>query len=259
MWFRPVLAGPTGIAEDIEMIFPLRIMAPAFVAATGATKRSEGAQIDHSLPDFFGPASKSAPKAEQPAAVVEEPAVAVLPPTPSAEESAGLSPAPVGDVPLFKLVREDPVPVVVEAAPAAPVAEPGPAAHIAPPAPVAQASPAVESASSPADVVARACELPGVSGAVVALEEGLVVAQKLPTGLSADTFAAFMPQIFGRLEKYTAEMQLGAATGITIETADGPCHIARLGKIYFGTVGRAGEKLPDALCDLTRQLAAHIS
>jgi predicted regulator of Ras-like GTPase activity (Roadblock/LC7/MglB family) len=94
---------------------------------------------------------------------------------------------------------------------------------------------------------------------VVALEEGLVVAQKLPPGLSADTFAAFMPQIFGRLEKYTVEMQLGAATGITIETAHGPCHIARVGKIYFGTVGRAGERLPDALCNLTGQLAAHSS
>ena len=68
-----------------------------------------------------------------------------------------------------------------------------------------------------------------------------------------------MPQIFGRLEKYTTEMQLGDATGITIETANGPCHFARLGKVYFGAIGRAGEKLPDSLGHLSKQLAAHSS
>ena len=94
---------------------------------------------------------------------------------------------------------------------------------------------------------------------MVALEEGLVIAQKLPAGFSADTFAAFMPQIFGRLEKYTAEMQLGAATEITIQSEHGPCHIARRGKLYFGTLGRPGEKLPDSLGNLANQLAAHNS
>jgi predicted regulator of Ras-like GTPase activity (Roadblock/LC7/MglB family) len=91
---------------------------------------------------------------------------------------------------------------------------------------------------------------------VVALEEGLVVAQKLPDGFSADTFAAFMPQIFGRLEKYTTEMQLGTASEITIHSEHGPCHIARSGKIYFGTLGRPGERLPESLANLTAQLAA---
>jgi predicted regulator of Ras-like GTPase activity (Roadblock/LC7/MglB family) len=94
---------------------------------------------------------------------------------------------------------------------------------------------------------------------VVALEEGLVIAQKLPPGFSADTFAAFMPQIFGRLEKYTSEMQLGAAMEITIQSEHGPCHIARRGKLYFGTLGRAGVRLPESLTDLAAQLAAHNS
>ena len=255
MWLRPTLSASTAIAEDFELIFPLRIVAPAFVAATGATKRREAAEIDHSLPDFFGPASKSAPQVEQPAVPVED----VLPPMPPAEDSVRLSPAPAGGTPLFKLVREEPVPIVEEVVPAVPAADAEPGVPAVPLESVAQASPPVESASSPADVVARACELPGVAGALVALEEGLVVAQKLPPGFSAETFAAFMPQIFGRLEKYTAEMQLGAATGITIETAHGPCHITRLGKIYFGTVGHAGEKLPDSLSNLTKQLAAHSS
>jgi predicted regulator of Ras-like GTPase activity (Roadblock/LC7/MglB family) len=241
MWMQPGLTGSTAIPDDFELVFPLKIMAPAFVAATGATKRREAAEIDHSLPDFFGPAGGLKPKTSPPPVIVPaaEVAAPVIPPAMPVAEAA---PEPETPVLAFKLVREEPTPIVKEAPVAPPVAVP-----------------AAETASSPAEVVARACELPGVAGAVVAIEEGLVIAQKLPPGFSADTFAAFMPQIFGRLEKYTTEMQLGAATGITIESAHGPCRIVRLGKIYFGTVGRAGEKLPDSLGNLSKQLAAHNS
>ena len=255
MWLRPVLSAPTAIPEDFELVFPLRIMAPAFVAATGATKRREAAEIDHSLPDFFGPSAGQPAKPAAPTPVVgPKPVIApaselgapvVLPPA----EIAPPVPEPAAAPLAFTLVREEPTPVE-EAAPATvltlPVAEPLTAPH-------------AETASSPAEIVARACELPGVAGAVVGLEEGLAIAQSLPPGFSADTFAAFMPQIFGRLEKYTTEMQLGAAMEITIQSEHGPCHIARRGKIYFGTLGRPGEKLPDSLGNLANQLAAHNS
>ena len=255
MWLRPALTGPTAIADDFELIFPLRIMAPAFVAATGATKRREAAEIDHSLPDFFGPSAGQPAKPAAPTPVVgptpviapasELAAPVVLPPA----EIAPPVPEPAAAPLAFTLVREEPTPVE-EAAPATvltlPVAEPLTAPH-------------AETAASPAEIVARACGLPGVAGAVVGLEEGLAIAQSLPPGFSADTFAAFMPQIFGRLEKYTAEMQLGAAMEITIQSEHGPCHIARRGKIYFGTLGRPGEKLPESLGNLANQLAAHNS
>jgi hypothetical protein len=51
-------------------------------------------------------------------------------------------------------------------------------------------------------------------------------------------------------------MQLGAATEITIQSSQGPWQIARRGKIYFGILGRAGERLPDSLGNLADQLAA---
>ncbi len=252
VWLRPALTGSPDIADDFELIFPLRIMAPAFVAATGATKRREAAEIDHSLPDFFGPAKMPTFKLEPPVpaaapapvaevaapsfapTVIETPAAAAL----VAENPIAPAPAPLK----FTVVREEPVPLPEAVAPAEPRA-------------------AIEEtvAASPAEVVAHVCKLPGVAGAVVALEEGLVIAQSLPVSFSADTFAAFMPQIFGRLEKYTAEMQLGAASEITIETEQGPCHIARRGKLYFGTLGRSGERLPESLANLANQLAAHNS
>ncbi len=255
MWLRPALTAPTAIADDFELIFPLRIMAPAFVAATGAMKRREAAEIDHSLPDFFGPAAKPAFKLEQPepgVAPTHEPAAPIVATTVDiapVKEIAPAVPEPTAESFKFTLIREEPTPIT-EDVPLAPIAEPVTKSVAALNVPIA---------SSPAEIVVHACELPGVAGAVVALEEGLVIAQKLPAGFSADTFAAFMPQIFGRLEKYTAEMQLGAATEITIQSEHGPCHIARRGKIYFGTLGHPGEKLPDCLGNLANQLAAHNS
>jgi len=247
-WLKPPLSGKVSIADDFEFVFPLKIIAPAFVAATGAAKRLEGVEIDHSLPDFFGPSSGQRPKPQAavpvPAPVpaptlVAEPAPEPIP-VPAAESTP--SPAVEATPPLtLSLVREEPTPVESPA--------------------TATAGDFVQPAENvsvpPAEIVARACELPGVSGAVVGLEEGLVVAQKLPAGFAADTFAAFMPQIFGRLERYAAEMQLGEATQITIQSAQGPCQIFRDGKIYLGVIGRPGEKLPECLGILSKQLASH--
>lgn len=246
MWMRPGFNSPIGIADDLELVFPLKIIAPAFVAATGATRRREAAEIDHSLPDFFGPTAGNNSKPEQPAPapapaaapVAAAPIEIAAPPKPVLAEPVQ-APVAIEPQPLkFTLIREEPV--------AMPQATPETT-------PVTTAD--VATTSSPAEIVQRACAIPGVAGALIALEEGLVIAQNLPAGFSAETFAAFMPQIFGRLEKYTAEMQLGTATEITIQSEHGPCHIARRGKIYFGTLGHAGKRLPESLGSLTAQLA----
>ena len=242
MWMRPVLNASAAIAEDVELVFPLKIVAPAFVAATGATKHREAADIDHSMPDFFGPAAGQNAKPEPSATsatVAATPVEAALPVISPPADPVLPAPEPAAAPLKFTLIREAPL-VISESVPeAVPIAGPG-----------------VKSTLSPAEIVQRACAIQGVKGALIALEEGLVVAQNLPPGFSADTFAAFMPQIFGRLEKYTAEMQLGTATEITIHSEHGPCHIARRGKIYFGTLGSAGERLPDSLGNLTAQLAS---
>ncbi len=248
MWMRPGINTPVALADDLELVLPLKIIAPAFVAATGATKRREAAEIDHSLPDFFGPTAGNSPKSEQPAPTPapasKAPIEVAVPPTP--EPVAVAAPAIETEAPplQFSLVREEPVAVQQ------PVPEIS--AEVAPP--ITPEAPT--HSTSPTELVKQACAIPGVAGALIALEEGLVVAQNLPEGFSAETFAAFMPQIFGRLEKYTSEMRLGSATEITIQSEHGPCHIARRGKIYFGTLGHAGERLPESLGNLTAQLAS---
>ena len=62
---------------------------------------------------------------------------------------------------------------------------------------------------SPQEMIERTVRLPGVAGAIVALQEGLVVAANLPEEMKGDTVAAFLPQIFARLNHYAGEMKLG--------------------------------------------------
>jgi predicted regulator of Ras-like GTPase activity (Roadblock/LC7/MglB family) len=112
---------------------------------------------------------------------------------------------------------------------------------------------------APNELVKLTCGLPSVIGCLVALEEGLVVAQKLPEGLTADTFAAFMPQIFTRLEKCTTEMQLGEASEITLVTSGGPVRFFRRGKLFFATLGKTGESLPVGLHLVADELASQNS
>ena len=285
-WFRPALTSAVSIPDDTELIFPLKIVAPAFVAATGATKRREGVVVDQTLPDFFGPtagqAGKPAAPAAPPIATVEpvpEPIaeatptptaevkfsfvrettpppvaateVAVPSPTPTAEPDAEIAPAPSGGLKL-SIASDSPAPatIVAEVTAAAPVQggpltlgelfnQPG------------------KSSWTPGEMVAHTCELPGVAGVVVALEEGLVVAHQLPEGFAAETFAAFMPQIFGKLGRYAEEMKLGDTNEITFQSASGACHFVRSGKVFFATLGRPGEKLPAGLKLIPAELAAH--
>jgi predicted regulator of Ras-like GTPase activity (Roadblock/LC7/MglB family) len=238
-WLKPAPTTPLNIPDDTVLVLPLKIVAPAFVAATGARKRETGTGINQALPDFFGPAAGRTPSAEAPAA----------PASPAAQPPAA---------PVLKMDAPAPAP--------APLTMPATAPATAPaisPAPVA-ALPTTLGAFfnqpdraewTPQEIVRLTLENPAVIGAVVALEEGLVVAQTLPEGLSAETFAAFMPQVFSRLDKYTGEMQLGETHEVTMNTTGGPCRMFRRGKMFFATLGRVGETLPAGLQLVADELA----
>ena len=101
---------------------------------------------------------------------------------------------------------------------------------------------------SPAEIVENVTKLPGISGAVVAMQEGLLVAQRLPEHMNGETFAAFLPQIFARLNQYACEMKLGEVNAVTVHAGGVPCQMFRQGEVLFAAVGQAGEPLPtDAL------------
>ena len=100
--------------------------------------------------------------------------------------------------------------------------------------------------ASPKDVVARAVELPGVVGAVVTLPDGLRVAGEVPAEFNADTLAAFIPQIFERMNQSAKELRMGALNNVSFTVGNVPWRIFRVNAVYFAAFGRAGEALPAA-------------
>ena len=112
---------------------------------------------------------------------------------------------------------------------------------------------------APNELVKLTCSLAGIAGVVVALEEGLVVAEQLPEGLSSETFAAFMPQVFSRMDRYSGEMQLGETHDITLNTESGAIRMFRNGKVFFAALGKCGEHLPNGLHLVCNELASQNS
>lgn len=235
-YLDPAPTGEINIPDETVLLLPLKVVAPAFVAATGAKKRSSAkAAVSKELPDFFGPAGGRTPAA--PVATATEQVQEATPPS-----------APLPLVSAASPVTEQPsVAVVPAATTAGPSSEPTNLGELF--------NDPGKTSWNPNELVKLTCGLPGVIGAIVALEEGLVVAQKLPEGIEGDTFAAFMPQIFSRLDKYTGEMQLGETSEVSLVTSNGPCRFFRKGKVFFATLGKSGATLPGGLHLIAEELA----
>jgi len=104
--------------------------------------------------------------------------------------------------------------------------------------------------ATPNEIVSRTSSLDGVEGALIALPDGLLVASKLSNSLNADTLAAFLPQIFGKVSQSTKELRMGDLNNLNFTVGNVPWKIFRVNAIFFAAFGRAGEALP------TAQLAA---
>jgi predicted regulator of Ras-like GTPase activity (Roadblock/LC7/MglB family) len=104
--------------------------------------------------------------------------------------------------------------------------------------------------ATPNEVISRAAGLDGVAGALIALPDGLMVANQLPPELNGDTLAAFLPQIFGKVSQCTKELRMGELNNLNFTVGNVPWKIFRVNAIYFAAFGHAGEPLP------TAQLAA---
>ena len=104
--------------------------------------------------------------------------------------------------------------------------------------------------ATPNEVVSRAAALEGVVGALIALPDGLMVASRLSADLNGDTLAAFLPQIFGKVNQCTKELRMGDLNNVNFTVGNIPWKIFRVNSIFFAAFGRVGEPLP------TAQLAA---
>jgi predicted regulator of Ras-like GTPase activity (Roadblock/LC7/MglB family) len=100
--------------------------------------------------------------------------------------------------------------------------------------------------STPAEIITRAMELPGVAGAVIALPDGLKVASRIPPDLNGDTLAAFLPQIFTRVNQCSRELRMGDLNNLSFTIGSVPWKIFRVNAVYFAAFGRGNEPLPGA-------------
>ncbi|HEV2453281.1 MAG TPA: roadblock/LC7 domain-containing protein, partial [Verrucomicrobiae bacterium] len=98
----------------------------------------------------------------------------------------------------------------------------------------------------PNEIIARAMKLPGVTGAIIALGDGLKVAQQLPPELNADTVAAFLPQLFSRVNQCSKELRMGELNNLNFTLGNIPWKIFRVNAVYFAAFGVAGVSLPTA-------------
>ena len=106
------------------------------------------------------------------------------------------------------------------------------------------------------EIVTNTSRLPGVAGALLAMSDGLLVTSAAPATVKGETIAAFLPQMFGRMNQYTKELALGPLQQLTLGIESGQWHVVKGPNIYFAVLGRRGETLP---LNLLAQVAAELS
>lgn len=96
----------------------------------------------------------------------------------------------------------------------------------------------------PAEVLKLLVALPEIEGAFLAMQDGLLVSAELPSQFKAETVAAFLPQIFGRMNQYTKELQLGGLSSLTFVVNNVAWQIFKSGGIYLVALSKPGKNLP---------------
>ena len=245
---------------------PLKIVAPLFMARQReAGKEQQKVRIDNDIPNlFFGfpqpdapaePAAPHIPAAHIPAAPVAPhvphtpPSISHVPQMPTAPRTPGTSHVP-------RIPAAPPTPAI-------PVTKSKDTNYFAwddasqsvqtPQQNEVKRSPGtkfITRYATPNEVVSRAAGLEGVAGSLIALPDGLMVASQLSPDLNGDTLAAFLPQIFAKVNQCTKELRMGELNNLNFTVGNVPWKIFRVNAIFFAAFGRAGEPLP------TGQLAA---
>jgi predicted regulator of Ras-like GTPase activity (Roadblock/LC7/MglB family) len=108
---------------------------------------------------------------------------------------------------------------------------------------------------APAEIVQRTAVLKGIAGAVITMQDGLLIAGQLPPGLNGEIIAAFVPQMFSRMMQYSKELKFGDSDNITFIVENVPLRIYRVGGVYFAVLGCADESLPEIPL---RLIASHL-
>jgi len=211
-WLNPP-SKPAQISINGEnrISLPLGQIAPLFMKSRGAGQGRKRAKVAEDIPDLFNAAGKPIPP----------------PSAPVAEPVAQVAPAQV------------PAPAAAPAAPA-----PAPAAKKFPTNLSELFNEPTKKSWTPNEIVQRATLLPNVAGTLIALQDGLLVAGNMPPELKTETIAAFVPQIFGRMNQYSKELQMGDTRAVSFTVDCGTIQVYNAGIIYFAAYAKTGILLP---------------
>lgn len=213
-WIKPAVQPTVSAHDGVVLELPLKVVAPLFLARQQeAAKQQQKVTVDEEIPNlFFG-----FPRAE----------------TGTPVAAATARPADTN----FYVWGESSDTAIIDQSDVK-RSSPSPGTRF------------VAKYATPNEVVSRAAGLDGVTGALIALPDGLMVANRLPPELNADTLAAFLPQIFGKVSQCTKELRMGDLNNLNFTVGNIPWKIFRVNSIFFAAFGKAGEPLP------TSQLAA---
>ena len=237
-WIKSA-AVAVSVHDNTELELPLKVLAPLFFARQkGGAAGPKKVSVSGEIPDmFFGatpppPAPPSALRAPIPV-----PAASTPPPAPIA------APAPSAPtVPLMPTAVAAAIPVPDTNFLLRSVKQPTSDSEF-----VRKGGTDFKSrGAAPADIVARAMELPGVAGALITLADGLKVASQVPADLNGDTLAAFIPQIFARVNQGSRELRMGELNNLSFTVGSVPWKIFRVNAVYFAAFGRKNEPLSGA-------------
>jgi len=280
-WITP--AAPTSVSthDNVELDLPLKVIAPLFLARKSTGASVNRAALDESIPNpFAGPA-----RAEAAGSAQVTPPAPFAPPRPAAAPTPAAKPAPVPFAqtpPPAPAPKPNPV-APASLAPASPSIPfkpaPLPGATTAPkaaapktPAPAldtnyylwenasetklmhiealkrkgASGTEFTKRYSSPNEIVSQAVTFDGVTGALIALPDGLMVASRIPPEYNGDTLAAFLPQIYAKVSSCTKELRMGELNNVGFTVGNVPWKIFRVNAIFFAAFGEAGRSMPTA-------------
>ncbi len=235
-WIKPELpAGIMDLAEETPLLIPLNLVVPLFLATRKPSTPKAASTIDAKIPDVFF--------AAQPAATAEvEPPPAAPPAVEAPQPAAVAPPAPPAPAKAQPPQPASPPMAVVEPAAPAPEVQPEDMATLF--------GQPFKKSWAPVEIIQKCSGLPGMSGALMALQDGLLVAGQMPSPVNSETMAAFLPQMFGRMSHYTKELKLGEPTQFMLVVGDVPMQINKVGGIFFLAYGCAGQRLPAAQLEL---------
>jgi hypothetical protein len=228
-WIKPPLPPNYASPQDVTVLeLPLKTITPAFLTSLRSVRPQRKVSVASDIPNLFsgaaGPETAAAPTAAAAPVAPPAPAPPPTPVAPTASQNTDTN---------YYVLKENGQPPPEEAPP---VVKKGPSPGTS----------FLQRYATPNEIVGKAASLNGVGGAIIALPDGLLVASKIPSDMNADTLAAFLPQIFGRVSQSTRELRMGDLNNLNFTVGLIPWKIFRVGAIYFAAFGIAGQALPTA-------------